>query len=130
MTIPRRNQVFVSDKNQQTATADTTLETTTSLTTEFESMSSTDSFKPIPTKKFTTSRNKIDVKTESEIYRPKINSLAQTAPILTTPENLVRNSISSPSVKPSPGFKVKYLKIFHFSVKLTPADGLCEDHTP
>ena len=110
LTIPRRNQVFVSDENQQTATAtaETTLETTTS---EFESISSTDSFKPIPTGKLTTSRKKIDENRKFEIYRPTIKTIAQTKPILTTPENLVRNSISSPSIKPSPGLKFKYLKI-------------------
>ena len=110
LTIPRRNQVFVSDENQQTATAtaETTLETTTS---EFESISSTDSFKPIPTGKLTTSRKKIDENRKFEIYRPTIKTIAQTKPILTTPENSVRNSISSPSIKPSPGLKFKYLKI-------------------
>ena len=108
MTIPRRNQVFVSEENQKTATPDTTLETTTS---EFGSISSTDSFKPIPTRKLTTAGKKIDETTESEIYRPTINTLAQTESILMTPENLVRNSILSPSVKPSPGLKVEYFKI-------------------
>ena len=121
------SKVFDQDTATETATADTTPETTTS---EFESMSSTDSFKPIPTRILTTLRKKIVKNTKSEIYRPTIKTFAQTKPILTTPENLVRNSILSPSVKPSPGFKVKYLKIFHFSVRLTLADGLCEDHTP
>ena len=113
MTIPHRNQVFVSDENQQTATAtaDTTLETTASLTTEFDSISSTDSFKLIPSRKLTTSRNEIDQKSESEIYRPTMKTIAQTEPIQITQEYLVSNSILSPSVKPSPGLKVKYLKI-------------------
>ena len=124
MTIPHRNLAVVSTENQRTATAGTTLETTTYLTTEFDTMSSTDSFKPIPTRKLTTSRNKVDEKSESEIYRPTMKTIVQTKSIQTTPENIVRNSILSPSVKPSPGLKVKYLKT------LTLESGLCEDYRP